>query len=99
MSVNKGILCIIFLIVMPFGVMFGQEATLDTTQNEVDLKYDSILAKAAKSFSDSSYEEAVAFYREAAKLKPQETYPDKMIVYLEATGREVAAKQKRAREI
>jgi len=85
--------------IIPFRVTFGQDVAVDTTQQGVDLKYDSVMAIAAKSFSDSSYEKAIAHYREAAKLKPQETYPDKMIMYVEATSREAAAKQKREREL
>jgi hypothetical protein len=100
MTANKyTILFIIFLIVMPFKMIFGQDMAGDTTETEADRKYDSVMAKAAKSFSDSSYDDAIAYYKEAGKLKPQESYPAKMIIYVEATSREVADKRKREDEL
>ena len=101
MSTNKYItLFIIFFLVMPFKVTIGQEADSDTAQgSELDIKYDLVLSKAASSLSDSAYKEAIVYYKEASSLKPNETYPSKMIKYAENIMSEVAAKQKRADDL
>ncbi|MEJ7682421.1 MAG: hypothetical protein WKG06_32135 [Segetibacter sp.] len=103
MSTNKYILLfIIFFLVMPFKVILGQEAEaeIDTAQeSELDIKYDSVLSKAASSLADSAFKEAIDYYKEASGLKPTETYPYKMLKYAETILSEVTAKQKRADDL
>ena len=72
------------------------ETDIDTTvKSELDIKYDSVLSKAASSLGVSAYTDAIAFYKEASTLKPANVYPYKMIIYAE----DLAFKQKRADDL
>lgn len=97
MNTNKSIfLSIIFLIIIPCKVIFAQDVESDTTvQTELDIKYDSVLERASASLTTSAYQQAIDYYKAASALKPSETYPYKMISYVE----DLAAKQKRADEL
>lgn len=80
---------------MPFKVLKAQEIPVDTTvQNELEDKYDSIITKAALSLTSGQYKQATDYYKEASLLKPEETYPYKMIKYVHGIMEEVAVKQK-----
>jgi hypothetical protein len=82
------VLCIIFLVLIPCKIIFSQdifsyEIESDTAvQSELDIKYDSALAKAASSLTASAFQQSINYYKEASALKPGETYPYKMISYV-----------------
>lgn len=81
---------------MPFKVILGQDIESDTAvQSELDIKYDSILAKATSSLTASAYQQSINYYKEASALKPAETYPYKMINYVQ----DLADKQKRSDDL
>ena len=87
---------IIFLIVIPSKIILGQDIDVDTAvQTELDIKYDSILAKGTSALTASAYQQAIEYYKEAGALKPAETYPYKMIKYVE----DLAARQKRSDDL
>lgn len=90
------VLCIVFLIVMPCKIILGQDIADDTAvQSPLDIKYDSILAKAASSLTASAYQQSIDYYKQASALKPGETYAYKMINYVQ----DLAAKQKRSDDL
>lgn len=93
------ILFILLSVVVPAASVLAQDAESDAdtaiVQSELDIQYDSILSKAASSLSALAYDDAIAYYKEAAVLKPAEIYPYKMINYVE----DIAAKQRRADEL
>ncbi len=90
------VLFIIFIIVMPCKIIFGQDVEGDTAvQSELDIKYDSILAKAASSLTASAYQQSIDYYKQASALKPSETYAYKMINYVQ----DLAVKQKRSDDL
>ncbi|WP_018611313.1 hypothetical protein [Segetibacter koreensis] len=98
MSTNKKIfLSIIFLVLIPCKVIFAQDVQSSDTavQTQLDIEYDSVLAKAASSLTSSAFEESINYYKKAGELKPGETYPYKMIKYVEA----LAEKQKHADDL
>ncbi len=72
-------------------------------QRELEAKYDSCLERGAAAIAKLEYKKAQDYYKEAGQLKPQETYPTKMSVYLEGVllgaeeraKREEVAKQRR----
>src|SRR5215210_7542895 len=82
------VLCIIFLVLIPCKVIFSQdifsyEIESDTAvQTELDIKYDSALAKATTSITAYAFQQSINYYKEASALKPGETYPYKMISYV-----------------
>ena len=85
------ILCIIFSMLLPCKIISGQDIESDTAvQSELDIKYDSVLAKATSSLTASAFQESINYYREASALKPHETYPYKMIRYV----KDLTARQK-----
>lgn len=92
---------VLFLIVIPFKTLLAQNTVTDTTEadtanrSELDIKYDSILSKAAAFLSASAYDEAISSYKQAAALKPAEAYSYKMINYAE----DISAKQKHADDL
>lgn len=88
---------ILVLIVMPFKVITAQDIPTDTAiENELEDKYDSVITKAAFALTSAQYKQAVDYYKEASLLRPEETFPNKMIKYVETIMADVAAKQKRA---
>jgi len=93
------ILCILFLTAIPSEVIIAQQASADSTAiNELEDKYDSVITKAALALTGAQYKEASDYYREASLLKPAETYPLKMIKYVESIMAEAAEKQRLADE-
>ncbi|HEX8277535.1 MAG TPA: hypothetical protein VF540_02530 [Segetibacter sp.] len=82
------VFCIIFLVLIPCKIIFSQdifsyEIESDTAvQSELDIKYDSALAKATSSLTASAFQQSIDYYKEASALKPGETYPYKMIRYV-----------------
>ena len=96
-------LYILFAIIIPSKALLAQNVTPDTADTEIDttvkseldIKYDSVLSKAALSLSASAYNDAIAFYKLASTLKPANVYPYKMIIYAE----DLAFKQKRADDL
>lgn len=97
MNTNKCLfVLIIFFTVLPCRSLFAQEVDeTDTVQSELDIRYDSILAKATSALTANDYQRAINFYKEAGTIKENDTYAYKMIRYVE----ELAAKQKRADEL
>lgn len=94
------ILCILFFTAIPSKVIIAQQSSADSVGiNELEDKYDSVITKAALSLTSAQYKEASDYYREASLLKPEETYPLKMIKYAEGIMAEAAEKQKLADEL
>ena len=88
--------CILLLIVMPCTAVLAQDEDTDTTVlTELDIKYDSILSKATSALTAENYQQAVTYYKDANALKPTETFPLKMIRYVE----EITVRQKRADDL
>ncbi|CAA9468275.1 MAG: Octanoate-[acyl-carrier-protein]-protein-N-octanoyltransferase [uncultured Segetibacter sp.] len=82
--------------VLPGKLILAQDVDSDTTvQSELDIKYDSVLARATSSLTASDYQQSINYYKEASVLKPGESYPYKMIKYVQ----DIAAKQKRADDL
>src|SRR3954447_6942823 len=101
MNTNKFIfLLIILFTALPIKGIFAQDLGSDiesdtTVLTELDIKYDSILAKATSALTASSYEKAIEYYKEASALKPNDSYAYRMIKYVE----DLDAKQKRADDL
>ena len=94
------ILCILFFTAIPSKVIIAQQSSADSVGiNKLEDKYDSVITKAALSLTSAQYKEASDYYREASLLKPEETYPLKMIKYAEGIMAEAAEKQKLADEL
>jgi hypothetical protein len=94
------ILCILFLTAIPCELIIAQQASADSTAiNELEDKYDSVITKAALALTGAQYNEASGYYKEASLLKPMETYPLKMIRYVQNIMTETAEKQKLADEL
>lgn len=90
------VLCIILSLLMPCKIIFGQNVESDTAvQSELDIKYDSVLGKAAAALTASAYQQSIDYYKEASALKPGESYAYKMINYVQ----DLAVKQKRADDL
>ena len=100
------ILCFLFLIAIPCKVLLAQQTSADNTSAvdsaliiELENQYDSVITKAALSLTGAQYKQAADYYKEASLLKPEETYPLKMIKYVETIMADVAEKQKRADDL
>jgi len=90
------VLCIILSLLMPCKIILGQNVESDTAvQSELDIKYDSVLGKAAAALTASAYQQSIDYYKEASALKPGESYAYKMINYVQ----DLAVKQKRADDL
>lgn len=82
--------------VMPSTCILAQNIESDTTvESELDIQYDSVLARAASALTTSAFQQSIDYYKQASSLKPAETYPFKMIKYVE----DLAVKQKRADDL
>lgn len=94
------VLCILFLTALPGEALIAQQVPADSAAiEELQNKYDSVITKAALSLTSAQYKQASDYYREASLLKPEETYPNKMITYVETIMADAAEKQKRADDL
>jgi hypothetical protein len=64
-------------------------------ENRIEEEYVSILDNASLSITSQDYKKAKDHYKQARSLKPQETYPTKMIAYLDGVLSEINERQKR----